>query len=210
MRNLTELNKLEEYLKINSIPYERIDKEDKPLDDDHPYALVEFEHHQIVVYENGKRVWDAICHRGSYGAEEGLLEIYGEIVPPEVDDSVEGGLTAENVIERMWRKGMINMDIFNMTNTEAALIIGNMPVYPDECYDGAAYQWAKGKAIDSLMRFEWIPCTERTPNAYRGYYLITTDKNEVDIGWWSGSSWESFSNSEVIAWMILPEPYKEK
>lgn len=44
--------------------------------------------------ETGKIVGDAICHRGSYGHENGLLEIMGF----EIDD-VRGHLTAAEVIE---------------------------------------------------------------------------------------------------------------
>lgn len=104
MRNLSNLNRLEQYLKEHDIPYERIDKEDEYLDENHKYCLVELERHQICVpSENGEREWDAICHRGSYGAEEGLLEIMGSIVSPMAGDSVEGYLTAEDVIARIER-----------------------------------------------------------------------------------------------------------
>ena len=49
MRDLTNLNQLEQYLKTHNIPYERIDKEDKFLDENHKYCLLEFERHQIGV-----------------------------------------------------------------------------------------------------------------------------------------------------------------
>lgn len=102
MRDLTELNKLEEYLKTNGIPHERVDQDDEYLDPEHVYCKVKFERHQLIVYdERGNRLWDAICHKGSYGEEEGLLEIYGEIVSPMAGDSVEGWLTAEDVIQRI-------------------------------------------------------------------------------------------------------------
>lgn len=41
--------------------------------------------------------WDAICNYGTYGAELGLLEIMGVLVP---DGDVEGYLTADQVIEK--------------------------------------------------------------------------------------------------------------
>ena len=41
-----------------------------------------------------------VRHNGSYGYEKGLLEIYGSIVWP-CGDSVEGYLTAADVIERI-------------------------------------------------------------------------------------------------------------
>ena len=106
MRSLKELNKLEQWLIANNIHYERIDKEDIPIDEAHPYCLAQFEQHQICVpeYDVQRREWDAICHRGSYGAEVGLLEIMGTIVRDNAGDSVEGLLTADEVIERIKEK----------------------------------------------------------------------------------------------------------
>ena len=46
--------------------------------------------------------WDAICNDLSYGHENGLLEIMGSIVSKEiVDDTVEGWLTAEEIVRRV-------------------------------------------------------------------------------------------------------------
>ena len=61
---------------------------------------------QIVVYSEGERLWDAVCHNGSYGHEDGLLEIMGAIVKEDAGDDVEGWLTADDVIERVldWEK----------------------------------------------------------------------------------------------------------
>lgn len=97
MRNLYHLDRLEEYLKRVGVSYERIDAEDR-YDDKN--SIVNMERHQIYVPSQEGAEWDAICHRGSYGCEEGLLEIYGTIVSPTAGDSVEGWLTAEDVISR--------------------------------------------------------------------------------------------------------------
>jgi len=52
--------------------------------------------------ENGKEIGDAICHAGSYGHEDGLLEIMGlDITIDEYGDSVLGWLTAEEVLEHL-------------------------------------------------------------------------------------------------------------
>ena len=89
---MTELDKLEQYLKDNNIEYERIDENEG------------LGFHQIVVPSRKNREWDAICHYGSYGYEKGLLEIMGTIVDyDKVGDSVEGWLTADDVVERMKR-----------------------------------------------------------------------------------------------------------
>lgn len=86
---MSELEKLEKYLKEKGYIYERR-QEQKAY-----YNL-----NQIIVYDKeGQRQWDAICHRGSYGYEQGLLEIYGTIVQGQ--DSVEGWLTAEDIIKRL-------------------------------------------------------------------------------------------------------------
>ena len=45
--------------------------------------------------------WDAICHDYSYGHENDLLEIMGVIVSEDAGDSVEGYLTAAEVLERI-------------------------------------------------------------------------------------------------------------
>ena len=88
---MTELDKLEKYLKEHSIPYERVDEESR--------AHSGINRHQIGVptLEPRGREWDAVCHYGSYGYEEGLLEIYGTIA----GNDVVGWLTAENVIKRI-------------------------------------------------------------------------------------------------------------
>ena len=98
-RDLTELNKLEAYLKEHGVSYEREDREARRLPDGTFLCL---DWHRIVVHSRDDYLWDAICHKGSYGAEKGLLEIMGDIVDEEaVGDRVEGWLTAADVIERI-------------------------------------------------------------------------------------------------------------
>ena len=102
MRDLPELNKLENYLKERGMRYERFDNDEVVGARDG--IIYKLERHQIMVPASGEEAeWDAICQRGSYGAEEGLLEIYGVIVPEFVGDTVEGFLTAQDVIERIER-----------------------------------------------------------------------------------------------------------
>ena len=99
---MSELDKLEEYLQDHKIPYRRIDEESGEDD------IGVWNRHQILVYksewhkEHHKVSWDAICHYGSYGYREGLLEIAGSLVTKKVDgDSVVGYLTAADVIARI-------------------------------------------------------------------------------------------------------------
>lgn len=106
-RDLTQLNKVEQYLIDKGIPYEREDKEDKMVSiaENGQYFPVyeQMEFHQICVPSRERRDWDVICNRGSYGAEQGLLEIMGTIVRP-CGDSVEGWITADDVIARIEEK----------------------------------------------------------------------------------------------------------
>ena len=96
---MTELDKLEQYLKDNKIKYERYDVTRSWESDDLTFLM---DRHQICVPQDGEGcLWDAICQHGSYGYEDGLIEIYGCIVPDNVGDSVEGFLTAQDVIERI-------------------------------------------------------------------------------------------------------------
>ena len=81
---MSELDKLYQYLKEHGYTYERID-------DTRGSGK-----HQIVVYKDGERWWDVICHYGSYGYEQGLLEGYGELFI-----GAEGYLTADHVINRL-------------------------------------------------------------------------------------------------------------
>lgn len=89
---MSELDKLEAYLKEHGYEYTREDV------DGEPYTDV----HQIVVYRNGQRLWDAICHSGSYGYSQGLLEVMGEIADIATDPGAcIGWLTAQAVIDML-------------------------------------------------------------------------------------------------------------
>ena len=70
-----------------------------------PFEIGELYGGLIVCYPTATedRVSDAVCHDGSYGRHEGLLEMMGLVDEEAVGDSVEGFLTAEQVFER-WHK----------------------------------------------------------------------------------------------------------
>lgn len=73
---------------------------------DIPFEIAEYWDGFLIGYPSLKedeRVSDAICHNGSYGRQDGLLEMMGLVNEEEVGDSVEGWLTAEQVFER-WQK----------------------------------------------------------------------------------------------------------
>jgi hypothetical protein len=54
-------------------------------------------------------IWtcDVICHEWSYGGKVGLLEMMG-LIPDEVDDEVEGYLTADVVFRRILKDYLAN------------------------------------------------------------------------------------------------------
>lgn len=71
-----------------------------------PFDIAEMCHGLIICYpcQGEGCVSDAICHDGSYGRHDGLLEMMGLLTEEEAEcDSVVGWLTAEQVFER-WQK----------------------------------------------------------------------------------------------------------
>ena len=48
-----------------------------------------------------------------------------------------------------------------MTNDEASIIVGNIPINGDECYSISEYQQAKAKAIKALETVERIKARRR-------------------------------------------------
>ena len=65
-----------------------------------PFEVVELLDAPQVCYPSKENcICDAICHSGSYGHNQGLLEIMGLNTDP--TDGVEGWLTAEEVFKRI-------------------------------------------------------------------------------------------------------------
>ena len=90
---MTEFEKLSNWLTMNGYKVKEFHKETMINGQD-------YSEHRIDVYNNdGKRVWDAICQRGSYGFDQGLLEVMGSYILGH--DDVEGWLTADDVIEML-------------------------------------------------------------------------------------------------------------
>ena len=67
---------------------------------------------------------------------------------------------------------------------------------------------------------KWIPVSERLPNEneYVGnvckYCLIQDEYGDMHVAHLSGRGWETIESvkalgCDVVAWMPLPEPYKE-
>lgn len=119
--NLSELDKLEKYLKTAEILYERVDEDS---------------FHQIRVYHtegrtSGKKFvqdWDAICHPGSYGYENGLIEVMGSISENGEND-VEGYLTADEIINRIKGTNLNKYNNFNYHYYFDSLVFGLQTAY---------------------------------------------------------------------------------
>lgn len=53
---------------------------------------------------------------------------------------------------------------------------------------------------------QWIPCSERMPEQ-NGKYLVVGRQKAINILKFDGGRW--YGKWGVVAWMPLPEPYKE-
>lgn len=122
-----EMRKLKKYLEEHNIPHSVMDRGFFPTDDGKAFWASKnipnsAEHlmfspkdgYQIIVWRDAAptdtrewdnprlRAWDAICGCGSYGNEEGLLEVMGNpVILPSDGDTVAGWLTADDVIARL-------------------------------------------------------------------------------------------------------------
>lgn len=87
MNNNNPLDNLAEMLKNAEIPYELV--------------YNSFTKSDVLIYPNRKgRIADAIYFWGSYGYEQGLLEVGGKIVEID-DDEVEGCVPTEEAFRRI-------------------------------------------------------------------------------------------------------------
>ena len=104
------------------------------------------------------------------------------------------------------------------------------------CKDRDCVILQAAEAIEELMRrceqFQympppaWIPVTDRLPEIDMSYphhedYLVQYDSGNMDVASWSNVNrfwtdhvtephWNCVQFAEVIAWMPLPKPWKEK
>ena len=69
----------------------------------------------IVKDEKGEYLWDAAFHFASYGYSEGLLEIAGTLVDEEeAGDTVEGSLSADDIIAKIYFKHGLKGDTMDI------------------------------------------------------------------------------------------------
>lgn len=109
----------------------------------------------------------------------------------------------------------------NMTREEAAVFMRKVW---REAMKGSYAEEAYEMAIKALEEPQWIPCSERLPNDSQQvlvyarsthYALAKYDEMREADGtykkqWVTFDAWKPFYTiKEVIAWMPLPEPWKE-
>ena len=97
-----------------------------------------------------------------------------------------------------------------MTREEAIDLLDNLIGFVEDNH-GSDYDEALKVAIKALEQ-TWIPVSERLPE--NGNYLVTMADNDckdvryLEISWFNPITKWSLGNTDVVAWMPLPEPYK--
>lgn len=112
-----------------------------------------------------------------------------------------------------------------MTREEAIEILRDTPIAINSSREDdihTLYAMAQNMAIEALEKEpKWIPVTERLPKAgeYVGdvakYYLVQNEYGDMLVARFTHSEyWEQMYQlkphaDKIVAWMPLPEPYKE-
>ena len=108
MKKMIEILKLKQMLEKENIPFEFTDDKNnyKEIVATNNLELIKAakdleKSYRIIIYKYGKRLCDVIYGYGSYGYEQGLLEIMGGLTQEENENSsVLGYLTAKEVFKR--------------------------------------------------------------------------------------------------------------
>lgn len=93
---LKEFRRLEYLLTNADIPFEEIIT--KPVGN----LPTEYYHLQICYPNQKYKISDVVIFRGSYGVDEGTLEMMGLVNQEEVGDTVQGHMTADEVFA-IWK-----------------------------------------------------------------------------------------------------------
>lgn len=104
-----------------------------------------------------------------------------------------------------------------MTNEEAIRMLTRLKNQINfEWTDAQKKMDALNVAIKALQGQRWIPCSERPPEK-RIEVLATTSWGDITkaeyLGedfWLIQEGYTNASDEDVVAWMPLPEPYKEE
>lgn len=117
---------------------------------------------------------------------------------------------AVSILEKMWAEVEyyeetealdMAIDALQDTRGKANYVVAEIKVDTDEIMERLEQEWYKPN--------EWIPCSERLPENGH-YYLWCSDMGSVQSDYY----WNGFENGmkygyNIVAWMPLPEPYKD-
>ena len=100
-----------------------------------------------------------------------------------------------------------------MTREEAIQILSTRDKYGVPCGYTSGYQEALDMAIEALHKTKWIPISEKLPETGDSI-LVTYSDEEVGIVWSARPKvWGKYEKANnlifPVAWMPLPEPYRE-
>lgn len=100
-----------------------------------------------------------------------------------------------------------------MINEEAISYLESIPKYIDynnESYYAVSWEILEAiqQAIEALKAQQWIPCSQRLPEKDDGYLCTLDDGSMMLVSYSDG--YFRVMNPNVIAWMPLPESYKEE
>lgn len=81
----------------------------------------------------------------------------------------------------------------------------------DPCIVDAMTDWAIRTIKAMPTMGDWIACSERLPEE-DGYYLVTLEFDygkEIEMGWLLDGEWINENSHVTVAWMPLPEVWKD-
>ena len=170
---MLEIERLANMLKEAGIPFDRDDDLSRILDQE------KFPYMRRVHYpQNEDWVCSAIQGYGSYGYKDNLIEIMG--LASTQSDGVEGGLTAEEVFQRIkahWEKQMNKIKKWTNEFTKECdkflINVGELSLY----YGYRTYLWGNEKGV-AINENNYI--SFRVPGATRGGIKIV-DNIIVDV-----------------------------
>ena len=107
----------------------------------------------------------------------------------------------------------------DLVSRQAAIDSLDGVMFPEDSFR----TWAKVAIRAVPPAQQWIPCIERLPEKEKKTYWICTDTGfQCECRWtnnvyglgesdrWEWSIFDTPQYTKVIAWMPLPEPYKEE